>query len=319
MILATSMLAALAIQADTIREVAVMVPGPVPLEGVLTLPAAGEGLAPGVVIVHGSGGGDRNGTLGPNMPYRDLARGLAARGVAVLRYDKRAGVQPLWYMNKPFTVREETIDDAASALTLLRHRAEVDADRIFVMGHSLGGYLAPLIAEADSQLAGIVMLAGAWVTPLPQVMLEQMDYILSVSPPEDSSRVVAQRRVIQHNVDRIRAMVPADSANLTLYLGAPAAYWLDLARYDPVAALRRRREPALILQGARDYQVTPTMLGQFLAQLGDRPETTVIRYPALNHLFIAGSGAPRPAEYATPGHVASAVIDDIADWVLQRR
>lgn len=319
MISSIALLASLAAQADTLREIAVVVPGPVPLHGVLTLPAPRGEPFPGIVIVHGSGGGDRDGTLGPNKPYRDLAAGLAARGIAVLRYDKRAGVQPLWYLNRAFTVREETIDDAVSALSVLRNHPEVDASRTYIVGHSLGGQLAPRIAEADGRLAGMILMAGAWITPLPQLMVAQMDYMLSIASREDSARLTAQRRVIQHNVDRIEALSPADSGNLAILLGAPAAYWLDLRAHDPVASLRGRPEPALILQGERDYQITPAMLEGFLAALGERPATTVVRYPALNHLFIAGEGVPRPAEYSTAGQVAAVVMEDIARWVHQRR
>src|SRR5690606_9055938 len=98
---------------------------------------------------------------------------------------------------------------------------------------------------------------------------------------------------------------------------APAAYWLDLRGYDPVAALLDRSEPVLLIQGGRDYQVTPAMLDEFLGRLGKRENTTIRRYPSLNHLLIAGEGVPRPAEYATAGNVSEEVIADVANWVLQ--
>src|SRR6185436_6522694 len=101
----------------------ITVAGPVPLPGTLTLPA-GKGPFPGVILVHGSGGGDRDETLGPNKPFRDIAWGLAAQGIVVLRYDKRAKVQPMWYANRAFTVYEEVTQDALSALDLLRQQPE---------------------------------------------------------------------------------------------------------------------------------------------------------------------------------------------------
>jgi fermentation-respiration switch protein FrsA (DUF1100 family) len=301
---------------DTVREREVIIPGPVQLEGTLTLPA-GDGPFPALVIVHGSGAGDRDGTLGPNKPYRDLAQGLAQRGVAVLRYEKRSRAQPMWFLNRGFTVRDEVIEDAVAALALLREQPEVDASRTFLAGHSLGGILAPRIAATDGKLAGFVMVAGAWVTPLPQLMLKQLDYIASVSSSADSARVMSQRSAIGAMVDRIEKLTPADSASTTLLMGAPAAYWLDLRGYDPVAALLDRSEPVLLIQGGRDYQVTPAMLDEFLGRLGKRENTTIRRYPSLNHLLIAGEGVPRPAEYATAGNVSEEVIADVANWVLQ--
>ena len=300
---------------DTIISRDLTVPGPVPLGAVFTAPADAEGPVPGLIIVHGSGGGDRDLPFGPNKPYRDIAEGLAQRGIAVLRYDKRAQAGPLWYFGKTFTVRDETIDDAVSALALLRAQPEVDPARTFMIGHSLGGYLAPRIAAADGHLAGLILMAGAWVGPIQELLLLQLEYISRVADSATAARVIAQRRSIGAAVEAIRQLTPADSAQLGAILGAPAAYWLDLREYDPVSALRDRPEPVLMLQGMRDYQVTPRMLNEFLSALGPRPATTVRRYPALNHLFIAGEGMPRPEDYQVPGRVAGEVLDDIASWV----
>jgi dienelactone hydrolase len=318
MMLATlAMFAGLHGVTDTIREREVVIPGEVPLPGVLTLPATGRGPFPAVVIVHGSGAGDRDMTIGPNKPYRDMAHGLAARGIAVLRYDKRARVAPASYANRVFTLREETIDDAVSAFGLLRSLPEIDATRLHVVGHSLGGYAAPRIAATDGALAGMVLMAGAWVTPLPELMLTQFRYIASVaSSPAESTAVTQQLVMIAPMVEALGRLTAADSSRLTPILGAPPSYWLDMRAYDQVRLLRDRPEPTLILQGERDYQVTPGELDAFLAQLGARKDTRVIRYPGLNHLFIMGTGAPRPAEYATPGKVDARVMDDLAAWVL---
>ena len=301
--------------ADTVREREIVVPGPVPLPGTLTLPA-GTGPFPGVVIVHGSGPGDRDLTLGPNKPYRDIAHGLAARGGAVLRYDKRTRVRPGWFLNKSFTLRDETIDDAVSAVALLRAMPEVDPARVFVIGHSLGGLAAPRIAAADGKLAGMILMAGGWVTPLLDLLLVQLDYAATVAPtPAESLAIVQQRAIAAPMVAYVGRLTRADSASTSPVLGAPASYWLDLLAHDGATDLAARPEPVLLLQGERDYQITPAEFEAFVVRLGDRPMTRAIRYPALNHLFIAGTGAPRPAEYGIPGTVAVQVIDDIAAWI----
>lgn len=69
-------------------ELSLAGPGARSLGATLSLPD-GSGTVPGVVIVHGSGPHDRDGSIGPLAPYRDIARGLATRGIAALRYDKR--------------------------------------------------------------------------------------------------------------------------------------------------------------------------------------------------------------------------------------
>ena len=70
-----------------------------------------------------------------------------------------------------------------------------------------------------------------------------------------------------------------------------------------------------ILQGDRDFQVTAPDWSRWNAAFGHDPRATIKHYPALNHLFVAGKGAPSMAEYATPGHVDAQVIADIATWI----
>src|SRR5258707_5921789 len=96
------------------------------LPGTLTVPK-GAGPFPAVVLVHGSGPNDRDGPVRGASIFRDLAEGLASRGVVVLRYEKRTKQYPtrLGAM-KNFTVTDETVDDAAKAAALLRTQKEVD-------------------------------------------------------------------------------------------------------------------------------------------------------------------------------------------------
>ena len=75
------------------------------------------------------------------------------------------------------------------------------------------------------------------------------------------------------------------------------------------------KAPMLIMQGGRDYQVTPAELEKWKAALAARRDVTFRSYPTLNHLFIAGSGPSVPAEYNVPGHVAEEVIIDIVNWI----
>ena len=113
-------------KADSFQEQDVTVgSGEWALPGTLTLPV-GEGPFPAVVLVHGSGPNDRDETIGPNKPFRDLAWGLASQGIAVLRYEKRTKQYPekMAAIQDTLTVKEETVDDALAAVELLRQTAE---------------------------------------------------------------------------------------------------------------------------------------------------------------------------------------------------
>jgi hypothetical protein len=217
-----------------------------PLPGTVTMPT-GQGPFPAVVLVHGSGPQDRDLTIGPNKPFRDLARGLASRGIAALRYEKRTRVHGSKLAGLPaFTVKEETIDDAVEAVEQLRKTAGIDPARVFVIGHSLGGMVAPRIATAaGNSLAGLVIMAGA-VRSLEQSLVDQSMYLAradgTVTPDEEK-----RLEELETFVNAIRALKPGDQAPAMPGLNAPASYWLDLRGYHPPDAARTVKAPMLIL------------------------------------------------------------------------
>lgn len=310
--------AATAVPPKTIRENEVTIgDGEWALPGTLALPATGAGPWPAVVLVHGSGPHDRDETVGMNKPFRDLAWGLAAKGVAVLRYDKATKVFPNRFLAmRGLTVKEETIDDALKAVTRLRSTAGINANRIFVAGHSLGGMVAPRIGAADSKIAGLIILAGA-TRPLEDLIIEQTRYLLSLDG--DFSTADQERLTkMETEMNKVRSLTSADSNSTTLIFGAPPSYWLDLRRYDAPASAAKLKQPLLILQGGRDYQATTADFDGWKKSLSSRPSVTFKLYPKLNHLFVGGEGKSSPAEYDQPGRVADEVINDITRWISAR-
>ena len=287
------------------------------LPGTLTRPK-GEGPFPAVVLVHGSGPNDRDETIGPNKPFRDLAWGLATRGVAVLRYEKRTKHHPLKMvlLANSLTVEEETIDDALVAVNTLRSIEKIDAKRIYVLGHSLGGMLVPRIARGDENVAGFVIFAGA-SRPLEDIYLEQMEYIFSLKG-EVSEKDQERLETIREQVVRVKSPgLSKDISASELPLGVPPAYWLDLRGYEPAKEAARMERPLLVMQAGRDYQVIMDDFAIWKAALADRSNVQFRLYPKCNHLFIEGEGPCTPAEYAQSGHVTKSVIDDIAQWICQ--
>jgi dienelactone hydrolase len=283
------------------------------LPGTLTVPN-GSGPFPGLVLVHGSGPNDRDETVGPNKPFKDLAGGLASRGIAVLRYDKRTRVHgPKLAGLADFTVKQEVLDDVLEAVKALRANPKIDRARVFVVGHSLGGMLIPRIGGADPDLAGLIVMAGP-ARLIDEAMLEQTKYIAMADgaiSPDEQSRIDEVAKLVA----RVKALTPEDAKSAANISGAPAAYWLDLRGYDAPAAAKALKQPLLVLQGERDYQVTPAEFEKWKAALAGHAAVTFRSYPALNHLFIAGTGKSLPTEYQASGHIAEEVVTDIAAFI----
>jgi alpha-beta hydrolase superfamily lysophospholipase len=215
------------------------------------------------------------------------------------------------------TVKDEVIDDALAAVTLLRGTPKIDKARLFVLGHSLGGTLAPRIGAADPAIRGLILMAGA-VGTIQHAVVEQTRYMANldgqVSPQEQQQ--IDEAVMLAATIDGLTA---TDKTSSRMYLGAPASYWLDLRGYDPASAAKSLKQAMLVLQGERDYQVTMTDFGKWRTALAGRTDVTFHSYPALNHLFIAGTGPANPNEYATAGHVSEPVIRDIAMWIQSQR
>jgi dienelactone hydrolase len=307
------------VKPDLFRETDVTVTtGDYSLPGTLTLPK-GDGPFPAVVLVHGSGPNDRDETIGPNKMLRDLAWGLASRGVAVLRYDKRTLLMAKRLVKTPdsLTLKEETVEDAASAVQLLAKQKEIDNKRIFLLGHSLGGYAAPRIAEAAPDVAGLILMA-ANSRPLEDLIIEQVTYIHSLQKPPDEKQKETLD-LLKKQVERVKdPKLSADTPAAELPFGAPAPYWLDLRKYDATGTAANLKQPMLILHGERDYQVTMADFDGWKKALADHKNVRLKSYPKLNHLFMDGDGKATPSEYEKAGHVAVDVIDETADWIKKQ-
>jgi dienelactone hydrolase len=276
---------------------------PFVLQGTLTVPT-GNGPFPAVVLVHGSGPNDRDESIGPNKPFKDLAEGLASRGIAVLRYNKRT-FQYRHQLSNSMSIDEEVVLDAVAAVALLKARPEIDRGRVFVIGHSLGALLAPEIAVRSAPIAGVILMAPPGRAPW--------------------DAVVAQMRYLEVPADKLAEVVKAvdllkaGKLGAGKLLGAPASYWQDWASRNGFAMAKRLRTPILILRGERDYQVTDEDLATWKQELAGVANVEFVTTSGDNHLFIKGTGKPGPAEYEIPGHVDENVIEKVASFLLGKK
>jgi uncharacterized protein len=260
----------------------------------------------GVVLLSGGGPFDRDETSGPNKPLKDLAWGLASAGIAVLRFDKITHTRPD-VMNEPgFTPYDEYVPHAIAAVQLLREHA----DRIFVVGHSMGGKAAPRIAAEDPSIAGLVIMAGD-TQPMHHSAVRVMSYLETTNPeavPAGTAELFQRQAALVDSPD-----LSADTPATDLPFGMPGAYWLDLRDYDPVATAAKLDVPILVLQGGRDYQVT--VADDLPGWRQGLPDATIKVIDADNHLFFSGTGPSTLNDYAIAQHVDPAALTAILDWL----
>lgn len=275
------------------------------LPATLTMPK-GKKNVPAVVLVQGSGAHDRDETIGNTKIFKDLAWGLASRGIAVLRYDKRTFVHGKEMAAlKNFTVDDETVDDALLAVALLRKTPNVDAKNIFVLGHSLGGMMIPRIGARDGKIAGLIVFAGA-TRRLEDAIVEQTEYLAGLDgmiTKEEQARIDAYKQISA----KIKLLTESDRDSGEFYYGAPASYYLDLRNYNAPQSAAELKQPMLILQGESDYNVTMREFADWKNALQSRKNAQFKSYPKLTHLFMENSD----------GHVNETVVKDIADWILE--
>ena len=291
------------------QEVTLETPIDCELGGTITLPAEGEAV-PGVVLVHGNGPQDRDGTTGPNRPFKELAWGLASRGIAVLRYDKRTYTCNVNHSDA--TIDDIVTVDALTAIERLREHERVDSDDIVVSGSSFGGLLAPRIAERDGNLAGIMTLAGGPAGSFADAIVRQQEHIYEQGgvPPSRRQQLLDMAR---EEADKIRNL-NIDDDEVVRFGGRE--YYRTLQEYDHTETARELDIPQLFLQGDMDYQVTvEDDFSVWREALGDEPNTEFTLYEGLNHLFQESDGTMLPSEYVRPeSPVEQRVIEDMSTF-----
>ncbi len=290
--------------------------GELALSGKLTV-AAGKQAEYAVVLVHGSGPQDMDETISGNKLFRDIAWGLAAQDIDVLRYDKRSYAHPEWFArpeNRALTVREETIDDAVAAAKLL---AGMGYEKIYLTGHSLGGMLSPRIYFDSGELfSGVIIMAGSTRT-LTDLLIDQNNDAMAALPPEQKK---AGEDTLSAEIAKLAALDSLAEEQLVseMVFGMPGWYTKEMNSYDTAALAAKINKPVLVMQGAEDFQVFADKDFPLWQQaLKGNEQARFKLYEGLTHLFtVAPDVQTRTLRDYTPAkEVEPQVITDIVEFI----
>jgi dienelactone hydrolase len=287
----------------------VLIGDEMPLYGAHTSPLK-QSKAVAVVMVHGSGPNDMNEQLGPNQLFKDLAYGLASKGISSLRYNKRSFDYPGATGKKmlDISIDDIVVNDAVKAIEEARY---LGYTKVILLGHSLGGHMAPKIAR-KANVEGVIIMAGN-ASRLEDIILPQLEHIMKND--STSSLTSFQYNVLKTQVENVKnGDYDASTSPQLLPLGLPGKFWLSLRNYEPVKLARKQAIPYLILNGERDYQVPPSEAKKWKKGSKNK-QSKIIVYPHLNHMFFAGEGICIPGEYQKEAHLEETVLKDISKWI----
>ena len=292
-----------------------------PLNGLLTLPDDLTKKVPAVVFVHGSGSSNMDEKIYKITPFADLAHGLAARGIASVRYDKRSYAHAMKLMRAAkgrLTVKEEAVEDAIFASALLRADERIDAGRIFIVGHSMGGMLAPRIDNDGGNFRGLILMAGS-PRRLEEILIDQIDAMKESMPRILRGILGKQKEKYVKLFDGLYDLSDDEALQKKFGGGVTLYYFKDMGQPTVADYLAKSKKPMLIMQGSRDLQVSIERdFNAFKTLLSDRENVEFRLYEGLNHAFIPAlfdSIKDATKEFKKERHIGDAVLDDIADFI----
>ncbi len=307
----------------------------------LTIPN-GKGPFPAVLLIAGSGPQDRNEAVLGHKPFLVLADHLTRQGIAVLRADKRGVGKTTGTFND--NGLKEYVSDALAGVEYLKGRAEIDARRIGLLGHSQGGSVAPMAAAQSRDVSCLVLLAAPGLSGYDILVLqdgteakaggstdEQVELIRGFSRrfyglvlrAKDAAEIERETKALYATLtDAEKKAIDWPNLHGTLSLAwglTPGAR--DTLTSDVGPTLRQVRCPVLALNGSKDCQVPPKEnLGRIESELkaGGNKDYTIRELPGLNHLFqTCGTGAG--SEYIKIEETMSPLaLQTISEWILAK-
>jgi len=315
------------------------------LAGTLTLPKK-EGKSPAVILISGSGPQDRNEELAGHKPFLVIADHLTKNGIAVLRYDDRGFGKSTGSFET--SIMPDFATDVESAIAYLKTREEIDPKEIGLVGHSEGGFIAPMVAARSKDVSFIVLLAGAGIRGDKIVLLQQELIARASGNSEEDIKTTKELNTEVFKMILASNDIETLKKDLTDYLTTAfnnepkqlvpegitpenftatqvdilATPWLVyFLGHDPAPVLEKVSCPVLALNGEKDLQVPPTENLKAIENAlkkGGNEKVLIKMLPGLNHLFQE-SKTGLPSEYGTIEETFSPkAMSIMSDWILEQ-
>jgi pimeloyl-ACP methyl ester carboxylesterase len=258
----------------------------------LSKPSGGAARAPAVLLIGSHGQQDRDEVTARVPVFGHFANALADAGFLVLRYDKR-GVGRSGGRTESATLSDYA-DDARGLVQWLRKRPDVDPDRVAVLGYAEGGALALLVAQRESKVAAVCLVAAAGQTGREMTLLQQQHALASAagSEAERQTRVAQQEQVIA----AVLKGTGWEAIPPSVRRQADTPWFKSWLLFDPATVVPKVKQPMLIVAGALDAEFPPAQADRLETLARARKKlppsaTQKVVVPGVNHQFVETSGA----------------------------
>jgi len=288
------------------------------LGATITRPKAAPGARmPAVILLAGSGVGDRDGVAFGVPTLAQLAGAMADAGFFAVRYDTRGYGQSGG--REESATLSDYAEDVRAVVKWLTARKDIDAKRIAVVGHSEGSMVALIAAAREKRIAAVVSLDGPSTTGA-ELVLEQQQHALELAntpPPEREAKVALQKQILA----AVAKGEGWEGISPEMRRQADTPWFQSLITYDPVKTLDDVRQPILIVHGELDRQV-PVAHADRLADLARKEsksksvEVVIVR--GVNHLLVPATTG-EVTEYGTlkDRNVSKEVTMAVTGWLAR--
>lgn len=270
------------------NEAMVTIESEFPLSGTLTIPEEKQDHYPAVLIISGSGKGDRDGNLKSlkmNL-YKDLAEYLTSQGYMTLRYDKRGTYKSGGNFNEAGL--SDLIGDAVEGVRFLKRHPNADPDRILILGHSEGALIGPAVHDREP-VDGMILLAGA-AGPSAELIPRQSEMAYSEMNETAGLKGWVFRtfkvadRARKQNTQIFRKVSDSEKSVMRIKGIKVNAKWVrETLDYNVIEYLERVECPVLAITGEKDVQVPPDHARLTAETVTGKSEWHII--PEMNHML----------------------------------